>query len=214
MWLGEKLVIPGAILGSVAVVACGLLLTAGTSLPPAPVETHSLEADVAVLEPAAVGVGAVGLDAAGQPVAAQVEEPCQVSRRYPRRVLQWCALITRYAEQYNVPPNLVAAVVWQESGGNPKAVSRSGAVGLMQVMPKDGIAASFTCVNGPCFANRPTSAQLKDPEFNLKYGVRMLSGLIKRHGDEREALRAYGPVQAGYSYADRVLSIYKRYGKP
>lgn len=213
MWLGERLVIPGAILGSLVIVVCGLLLTAGATLPAGAMILPPEEGSgVSMTE--GEGVGAAPDATKTQPDGGEAEANCQVSRRFPRRVRQWCGLITRYAAQFDVPPDLVAAVVWQESGGNPGAVSRSGAIGLMQVMPSDGVAAGFTCVNGPCFANRPTSAQLKDPEFNLKYGVRMLSGLIKRHDDPRDALRAYGPMQAGYSYADRVLSLYKRYGKP
>ena len=97
-----------------------------------------------------------------------------------------------------------------ESGGNPLAYSRSGAVGLMQVMPRDGIAASFQCVNGPCFASRPTIAELQDPEFNVEYGTRMLAGLFARLGSLREALHAYGPMDVGYTYADRILAVFER----
>ena len=64
------------------------------------------------------------------------------------------------------------------------------------------------CANGPCFANRPTTQQLFDPEFNLNYGAGMLSGLLQKYNDLREALRAYGPMDVGYSYADQVLSVY------
>ena len=81
----------------------------------------------------------------------------------------------------------------------------------MQVMPRDGISASFMCKNGPCFANRPTIAELSDPEFNVKYGTRLLAGLVNRKGNLREALKAYGPMDVGYTYADKVLSLYQRY---
>ncbi len=39
------------------------------------------------------------------------------------------------AQQYKVSPAFAVAVIWAESGGNPKAVSRAGAGGLMQLMP-------------------------------------------------------------------------------
>ena len=81
----------------------------------------------------------------------------------------------------------------------------------MQVMPRDGIAASFECPNGPCFASRPTIEELQDPDFNIEYGTRMLAGLLGRYGNLREALRAYGPMNSGYSYADKVLAIYENY---
>lgn len=95
----------------------------------------------------------------------------------------------------------------QESGGQADVISDSGAVGLMQVMPRDGIAAFFECINGPCFASRPTTQELLDPEYNIDYGVKMLAGLIDRLGSTREALKAYGPMDVGYSYADKVLAI-------
>lgn len=77
----------------------------------------------------------------------------------------------------------------------------------MQVMPKDGIASEFVCVNGPCFAGRPSTNELLDPEYNVDYGSRMLAGLIEKYGSEREALKAYGPYNVGYYYADKVLAI-------
>ena len=94
---------------------------------------------------------------------------CKVSNKYPESVLQWCDLVTVYAEKFGLSPDLIAAMIWQESGGKPRAYSKSGAVGLMQVMPRDGLAASFMCKNGPCFAKRPTIDELQDPEFNIKY---------------------------------------------
>lgn len=139
---------------------------------------------------------------------------CQVSAKFPEKVRNWCDIITTYANQFELSPDLIAAVIWQESGGNPQAYSRSGAVGLMQVMPRDGIAAGFTCKNGPCFATRPSIKELQDPDFNVKYGVKMLAGLNRRHGNLRDALMAYGPANVGYYYADKVLGIFEKYGKP
>jgi len=157
--------------------------------------------------------GAAEVRAASQPAKANAEDSksCRVSEAYPVEVQQWCDLITRYADANGLAPDLVAGLVWYESGGNPSAYSRSGAVGLMQVMPRDGLAAEFMCVNGPCFASRPTIAELEDPEFNVEYGTRMLAGLRDRHQDLREGLKSYGPANAGYTYADKVLAIYERY---
>ena len=95
----------------------------------------------------------------------------------------------------------------QESGGQPEIISSSGAVGLMQIMPKDGIASTFMCINGPCFAGRPSTEELKDPEFNINFGCKMLADLIAKKGSVRDALFAYGPSGVGYDYADNVLNI-------
>ena len=137
--------------------------------------------------------------------------PCQVSPSYPPAVLQWCEIITDKAIAAGLPPDLVAAVILQESGGDALAYSSSGAVGLMQVMPRDGLAAAFECINGPCFASRPTSEELLEPGFNVEFGSRMLRGLIDRLGSLRQALKAYGPMDVGYRYADTVLAIYENY---
>lgn len=138
--------------------------------------------------------------------------PCRVSMRYPPAIQQWCSLITQYAEKNGLSPNLIAAVMLQESGGDPLSYSHSGAVGLMQVMPRDGIAASFLCKNRPCFASRPTISELQDPAFNLEYATGMMAGLLSRFGNLRDSLRAYGPMDMGYIYADKVLAIYQNYG--
>ena len=134
---------------------------------------------------------------------------CSLSAYFPASILQWCGEITEQAYQNGLEPNLVAAIIWLESRGEALARSSSGAVGLMQVMPRDGIAQSFQCINGPCFADRPTIAELEEPAFNIAYGTRLLKGLLGRYGNLREALKAYGPVGMGYRYADMVLGAYR-----
>jgi len=149
----------------------------------------------------AVAMGAA--QAAGQPVIG-----CTISAAYPDSIRQWCALIEQYAGENGLDPNLISAVMLQESGGQPDAYSKSGAVGLLQVMPSDGKASSFACANGPCFSTRPSMQELFDPDFNISYGTRMLADLIQRYGNIRDALKAYGPKDVGYYYADLVIGIY------
>ncbi len=142
---------------------------------------------------------------------AQAPISCAISMNYPEKIQQWCNLITSAAQNTGLPANLIAAVILQESGGHPTILSHSGAVGLMQVMPRDGKAAEFMCINGPCFANRPTIAELQDPTFNISYGAQMLANLFAKHGSYREALYRYGPTGMGYHYADIVLKIWGNY---
>jgi hypothetical protein len=39
----------------------------------------------------------------------------------------------------------------------------------------------------------------------------MLAGLNQKYGSIRDALKAYGPMDTGYAYADKVLSIFQNY---
>jgi hypothetical protein len=138
-------------------------------------------------------------------------EECGLPPRLPQSVLDWCAMIETEAGTHGVDPLLIASVILVESAGNPYAVSHSGAVGLMQVMPRDGLAAGFICVNGPCFHDRPSMNELMDPEFNIAYGSQMVAKLARENNSLQEALRAYGPLDVGYSYADQVLWTYQSY---
>lgn len=136
---------------------------------------------------------------------------CSISSSYPASIQQWCSQIEQYASQNGVDPNLVSAVMLQESAGRPDAYSKDGAVGLMQVMPSDGLASRFMCPGGPCFSDRPSTNQLLDPDFNIAYGTQLLAKLMNHYGDVREALKAYGPKDVGYDYADIVLGTLNSY---
>ena len=208
MRMGPHLVFRSALLGSFLIGIFGYLatpadLTTYFTYSPLYQEAAAEEAPALIAAPAPANKGRKAFAAPAG---------CAVSQTYPEKILQWCQLITTYARSERLAPDLVAALILQESGGNSLAYSHSGAVGLMQVMPRDGLAAAFQCPNGPCFASRPTIRELENPEFNVAYGTRFLAGLLERYGDIREALKAYGPRDMGYYYADKVLALWSRYG--
>jgi soluble lytic murein transglycosylase-like protein len=58
-----------------------------------------------------------------------------ISPIFSREVQYWAKDIVRWANESSLDPNLVAAIMQIESCGDPRAISRSGAIGLFQVMP-------------------------------------------------------------------------------
>ena len=110
----------------------------------------------------------------------------------------------RYALQFTAA-ELLEAVIAAESSGNPRAVSRKGALGLMQLMPDT---ARVVGVSDPL-----------DPQQNIKGGARYLRRMLDRFGDLRQALAAYNagpttverhggvpPISETEAYVDRIIS--------
>jgi soluble lytic murein transglycosylase-like protein len=126
------------------------------------------------------------------------------------RAAQYDAIIENAALSAAVEPNLLRAVIVVESGFNSRAVSKRGAVGLMQLMPAT---ASRFGVSNPY-----------DPKQNVHAGARYLKFLMNRFGQNvRLALAAYNagedavernggqvpPFTETMAYVPRVLKIYR-----
>lgn len=108
----------------------------------------------------------------------------------------------QYQSNNTINPKIIEAVIQVESGGNPKAINcKSGALGLMQIMPKTGRSLGFT------------KEQLLNPKTNREAGTKYLSKLMSEYCSNNIhcALRSYycGPgnrnKKACYRYADKVL---------
>jgi soluble lytic murein transglycosylase-like protein len=138
--------------------------------------------------------------------------------RYDMQLLakatQYDSIIENAAVAAAVEPNLLRAVIVVESGFNSHAVSKRGAVGLMQLMPAT---ASRFGVSNPY-----------DARQNVHAGARYLKFLIDRFGhDVRLALAAYNagedavdrnggqipPFSETLAYVPRVLKIYRMLGE-
>ena len=136
-------------------------------------------------------VAAVGLVVALAATAFSLEQSkpgWYAQLRYP---LAYEHVIRGHAENYDLDPALLAAVIYRESKFDADARSSSGAIGLMQLLPDTakGIAVH---TGGKKFVVE----DLYDPEINVRYGSFYLRRLLRKYGDERLALAAYNAGQA------------------
>jgi soluble lytic murein transglycosylase len=125
---------------------------------------------------------------AGLVLYVQAAEPSWYYRlRYP---LSYDQIIRGHAENYNLEPALLAAVVYQESKFDAEARSDAGAVGLMQLRPDtaEGIAKR---TGGSKFR----VDDLTNPEINVRYGSWYLRHLLDKYNDEQLALAAFNAGQ-------------------
>jgi len=89
------------------------------------------------------------------------------------------------ARRNQLDPMLVAGLVRQESAFESDAMSRAGAVGLMQMMPKTALRLARQ------MKVRYARSRLTDPGYNLRLGSRYLANLIQAFGTPEAALAAY-----------------------
>jgi soluble lytic murein transglycosylase len=105
----------------------------------------------------------------------------------------WRSEVSEAAQNAGLDPFFVAAVVREESSYYPRAVSRAGARGLMQLMP--ATAQPMAENRGLAFRN---GQLLDEPLANLQLGASFLASQLREFGDPRLALAAYnaGPRRA------------------
>ncbi len=122
------------------------------------------------------------------------------------------AIIDSYAKRYGLPASLLHAVISAESAYDPNAMSRAGAVGLMQLMPET--------------ARRYGVVNRRNPSDNIDGGTRYLRDLLVMFNNNLSlALAAYNagenavkrngnkipPYPETRNYVTKVISFYKKY---
>lgn len=101
-------------------------------------------------------------------------------------------LAEHWGKEYGIDPDLILAVAAIESGGDPRARSPVGALGLMQLMP----ATADDCARRLKLGELETE-DLFDPELNIRLGAFYLRWLADRFGDHRPRTILAG-YNAGY----------------
>jgi soluble lytic murein transglycosylase len=169
-----------------------------------------------------VTLGILGAVVAAFGVYVYETEPQWYERlRYPLRYEQ---IVRGHADNYGLEPQLVAAVIYQESKFEADAVSSSGAVGLMQLLPSTGQGIAER-TGGDSW----TPEDLHNPELNVRYGSWYLRHLLDKYEDEELALAAYNAGQTNVDrwreegvgiqfaetrhYVERVLELKEMYGR-
>jgi Rod binding domain-containing protein len=106
-------------------------------------------------------------------------------------VSKWDDITADAAKEHGVDANLIRSVIAQESAGNPYAVSRAGAKGLMQLIDST--------------AQDMGVSRVFDPRANIMGGAKYLASLLQKYNGNRElALAAYN---AGPSAVDKYNGI-------
>jgi soluble lytic murein transglycosylase-like protein len=120
-------------------------------------------------------------------------------------------MIIEVANQHDIDPDLIKAIIMAESGYNPQAISKKGAKGLMQLMPKTAEALGVE--------------DIFNPAHNINGGVKYFKQLLRKfEGDIKMALAAYNagirrvkeyqgipPIGATRYYIEKVFEYYQYY---
>ncbi len=94
-----------------------------------------------------------------------------------KRAMQWMPISEKAGAAWGVSPRLVTAIIAVESGGNPSLVSKSNAVGLMQLKASTAGREVYRHMG---WSGQPSTSELKNPERNISMGTAYLS--IMEHG--------------------------------
>ena len=86
-----------------------------------------------------------------------------------KRAMQWMPISEKAGAAWGVDPQLITAIIAIESGGNPAVVSKSGAVGLMQLKPSTSGRDVYRRMG---WRGEPSVSELKNPERNISMGIK------------------------------------------
>ena len=119
-------------------------------------------------------------------------------------------IIETFSDKYGVDSDFIKAIIKQESGFNPKATSKKGAMGLMQLMPKTAKSLGVT--------------NAYNPWENIEGGVKHINRLLKKYDNNYElalaaynagegAVKRYGgipPYKETQNYVNSIISSFNK----
>ncbi len=89
-----------------------------------------------------------------------------------QRAMQWMPITQKAGAAWGIDPKFLTAIIAVESGGNPTVVSKSGAVGLMQLKPSTS---GLDVYRRMGWSGQPSVSELKNPERNISMGAAYFS---------------------------------------
>jgi len=146
------------------------------------------------------------------PYRAPAYNPVKTSSEYRAASNRYAPLVQKAAREHSIDQALLQAMIATESGFDPRAVSRKGAVGLMQLMPET--------------ARRYGVRNPYDPADNIRGGAKYLRDLMRKFNNDlsltlaaynagEDAIVQYGnripPYRETLDYVPRVLTLYREY---
>ena len=105
--------------------------------------------------------------------------------------LEYSEYVEKYSQQYSVPKEIVYAVIKTESSFKSDAVSKKGAIGLMQITPDTY---AWLCTKDSFSSD--SADMLYNPEINIKAGTLFLSLLYSEYGIWENVYAAYNAGRA------------------
>jgi len=126
-------------------------------------------------------------------------EDAQYQKALQNYPVAYTEYISQYATEYELDPYLVQSIMRCESSNNPQAISKVGAIGLMQIMPDTGEWIGHKIDPELAYS----LDMLEDPATNIEYGCWYLNFLSNRFdGDTKEIIAAFN---AGHGSVEKWL---------
>lgn len=158
--------------------ATGTVTHEGIAGLPTPFRWRSLPSGATLLDPSSPGPGG------GKPILLVLPK-AEGNAFYDAVVRPWRPLAEKYGARSRVPPAEILGTIYGESGGDPRARSSVGAVGLMQLYD-------------PSLKKGHTDAELEDPDLNVEIGAGALAQIRARSDVRGDVPRATASYNLGH----------------